>query len=542
VQPEIVDPHRGGVGGPDLVRALVDDLRPHVLQQGQDVGERERFTAAVELQPGRRVDGLVGAVEVQCEAVARLVGEQRLEPADVADGRAGRVVVLVARRHRVRVAVVEQQALFLAELLDERVGEVVGPGAQRGREPRLDRRRVVVGHGARPGVDDEVQPGHGRVGDQRRLLGVHTVERRHQRLADVHVDRLGEPAQRQVDEAGEEPLEAVAAHPQPQPLAVLQLQDRDGVAVQVVDLGLQQLVARVAVQDVDEHLRLVVVPRVGGALQHRAHLPPHDRDVEQRLLGDVLRVQPEEAALAGGPALRVEPPDADVVEVAPALHGRPGVGLGQVEQARAGVLPPHVGWQRRHRVRHRLPAGAAQDAQARLGHRLQHLFAGARHDLVLAVAEEGEVAVGEPAQELRGLVPVVGRDDRGVCLEARRDRGRAVAHGGLVLVGRADVAEHPHQVEAQPFQDVGVGLTVDLDVVEGLPAGVLRGRRVIVVDGEQLTRVVAADGEHRVERDVQAEPVAGQLGGERVGDERHVLRHHLHHRVRRGEAVLVEGR
>jgi hypothetical protein len=124
----------------------------------------------------------------------------------------------------------------------------------------------------------------------------------------------------------------------------LQLEDRDGVAVQVVDLGLQQLVPRVAVQDVDEHLRLVVVARVGGAVQHGAHLPPHDRDVEHRLLRHVLRVEPEEAALPGGTALRVEPPDADVVEVAPALHGRPGVGLRQVEQPGVEVLlPAHVG-------------------------------------------------------------------------------------------------------------------------------------------------------------------------------------------------------
>ena len=148
-----------------------------------------------------------------------------------------------------------------------------------------------------------MQAGDGRVGDQRRLLGVHAVERAHQGVADAHADRLGEPAERQVDEAGEEPPEVVAADPQPQPLPVLQLEDRDRVAVQVVDPGLQELVPRVVVQDVDEHLRLVAVPRVGRAVQHGPHLPAHDRDVEQRLLGHVPRVQPEETPLADRPAV-----------------------------------------------------------------------------------------------------------------------------------------------------------------------------------------------------------------------------------------------
>ena len=148
VQPEVVDPDRIGAGRPDLVRALVDDLRPHVLEQGQDVRERERFTVAVQLQPGRRVDGLVRPVEVDREAVTRFAGQECLEPADVAHRGAGRVVVLVCRRQRVRVPVVEQHPSFLAEPLDERVGEIVGPRPQGGGEPCLDHRRVVVGRGA----------------------------------------------------------------------------------------------------------------------------------------------------------------------------------------------------------------------------------------------------------------------------------------------------------------------------------------------------------------------------------------------------------
>ena len=62
-------------------------------------------------------------------------------------------------------------------------------------------------------------------------------------------------------------------------------------------------------------------------------------------------------------------------------------------------------------------------------------------------------------------------------------------------------------------------------------SGSLVGGWVVVEHGEQLAGSASPDHVHRVERDVQAEPVAGQLGRERVGEERHVVRHDLHHGV-----------
>ena len=332
-----------------------------------------------------------------------------------------------------------------------------------------------------------MQAGDGRVGDERRLLGMHAVVRRHQRVADAHADHLGEATERKVDEAGEEPPEVVAADPQPEPLPVLQLEDRDRVAVEVVDTGLQELVPRVVVQDVEEHLRLVAVPRVGRAVQHGPDLPPDDRDVEQRLLRHVPRVKPEEPPLADRPASCVEPLDPDVVEIAAALHRRPGVGLRQVEQDGLEDLSPDVGRQRREPMRHRLPAGVPQDAEPRSRDRLQHLLLRARYELVLPVAEEREVVVGEPPQEVPGLSPVSGGDHRRLGVEVPGDRAGTLAHRRLVRVGGAHVAEDADQVETEPVEHGRVGLPVDLEVVEGL-AGRCRPRRprLVVEHGEQL--------------------------------------------------------
>ena len=153
------------------------------------------------------------------------------------------------------------------------------------------------------------------------------------------------------------------------------------------------------------------------------------------------------------------------------------------------------------------------------------------------------MVVGEPTQELRRLLLVVVADRRRLGGEARGDRECPLAHRGLVLVRRPHVAEHADQVEAELLEHGRVGLTVDLDVVEGLPDDVdLAGPGLVAVEhGEQLAVRIALDDEHGVDRDVQAEPVAGELGRQRVGKERHVVGHDLHDGVRGGEPVLVEG-
>jgi hypothetical protein len=284
------------------------------------------------------------------------------------------------------------------------------------------------------------------------------------------------------------------------------------------------------------------VPRVGRAVQHGPDLPPDDRDLEQRLLRHVPRIKPEEPPLADRPASCVEPLDPDVVEIAAALHRRPGVGLRQVEQDGLEDLSPDVGRQRREPMRHRLPTGVPQDAEPRSRDRLQHLLLRARYELVLPVAEEREVVVGEPPQEVPGLSPISGGDHRRLGVEVPGDRAGTLAHRRLVRVGGAHVAEDADQVETEPVEHARVGLPVDLDVVEGLPDDAdLTGPRLVVEHGEQLALRTALDNEHGLDRNVQAEPVACELGRQGVRQERHVVGHDLHDGVRGGESVLVEG-
>ena len=161
-----------------------------------------------------------------------------------------------------------------------------------------------------------------------------------------------------------------------------------------------------------------------------------------RAVGRV-RVEAEEAPLADHVALRVEALDAHVVEVGRPVHGRARVGLGEVEQVGLERARAHGGRQlskprelcRRPRRMPR-PVRTAASAARR-----------PRRQLVLAVAEEGEVVVLEPARgRPRRLGDLVGSSRRRVALELRGHVERLAAHRVPVLHRRAHLADHALEV------------------------------------------------------------------------------------------------
>ena len=101
---------------------------------------------------------------------------------------------------------------------------------------------------------------------------------------------------------------------------------------QVVDGDLEQLVARVGLEDLHERLLVVAAGGERGAPEHRVDLAPQDRyRVRARVVG-VVGEQAEEAPLADHPAVLVEALDADVVEEGRPVNRRARVRLGEVEQ------------------------------------------------------------------------------------------------------------------------------------------------------------------------------------------------------------------
>jgi len=178
----------------------------------------------------------------------------------------------------------------------------------------------------------------------------------------------------------------------------------------------------------------------------------------------------------------------------------------------------------------------AQDAEARARDRAQHGLVADRRCLVLAVTQERERAGGQPPEELRELVLV-----RALAVELLRERDRSIQHGRPVGDGRGDIADDPHEIVPDLLQHRGVGLPVDLDVLERLDEHlVVRGLVPVgVQDADQLAVAAAPHGQHGMRDDVQTQAVPAQLRGQRVDQERHVVGDDVYDGVRAGEAVLL---
>ncbi len=184
----------------------------------------------------------------------------------------------------------------------------------------------------------------------------------------------------------------------------------------------------------------------------------------------------------------------------------------------------------------------AQYAEPGAGNGAQRVVAA---QLVLPVAEEGEVVVGEPVQQLAGLLDLLPRQVAGDRLAGQLvgDAGGGVPHLLPVLDGLADVGQDAQQVGGDLLEVGAVGLAVDLDVDPRLDRRVLR--QLALGRGgqhlEQLAGDVAPHDELRVDDDVDAAALAGEVVGDGVDEEGHVVRDHLDDGVAARPAVLLDG-
>ena len=217
-------------------------------------------------------------------------------------------------------------------------------------------------------------------------------------------------------EAGEEAAEVLASHEQPHSLAALELQHAHRRHVEDLRRGLEQLVAWVGLQHVDEGLAAVAPRRESGPLDHRLHLAAQHRDLLGPCPLDRGGIQAEEPPLTHRSPQRVEPLDPEVVEMPGAVHGGPCVRLGEDQQVRFEGDPADLGRQ----------LGEAEgdgglvlpeDAEARASRGAKGVVATFVDELVLPVAEEDEAAVANPLQQRPGLRHLVGIDPRRLALE-----------------------------------------------------------------------------------------------------------------------------
>ena len=535
----------------ELVGPLVDDLDAHRGEHRQHRAERQRLADAEDLEA--RLAAPVGAglpVLVEERQVDALVTLDRLDAAEVGGPALRGVVLLVRLRVGVGPRAGELRALALAVLADDGGDEVVAPGPRRLGEPALEVGDVDVGDlGALGRVDDEVHAGRRRLVDAGGELDVLAVEALAQDLREALAHGGAVAVARQVDEHRDVAPVGVAAHERPQlaPLArehhVLRHRGQLGRR------GVEELVARVVLQRVHQRLAGVAARVEAGAGHHLGDLLAQHRDPGDRLGVGRTREEAEESALAGDLAVGAEGLHADVVEVRRAVDRGARVGLGQHEQLVLARLGLGQWGQLGERAGEVLVV--AQDAEPGAGNGTQSALLGRpllRLELVLAVAEEGEVVIGQPGEEVAAL------GDLGLGQRRRRvveltDHGQHLGvHLGPVLDRLAHVAQHALDALGDLGGLLVVG-AVDLDVHPRLGASLgtpFAAHHARLLDGSadllELTGDVALDGELRVDHGVHVVPEPVELHRHRVDEEGHVVGDHLDHRpARRGPARVGAG-
>ena len=456
-------------------------------------------------------------------------------------------VLLVGLREGVEVAAAEDGAHLLAVLGDDRGLEVVAPGPGGLGEPALEVGGVDVGDAlALAQVHDEVDAGGGGLVDAdrelHRLRTQSVLEDAGELLADAGVVAVA----RQVDEHRDVAAVGVLPDEHADGAALAGLHRRLHERAELVDRGVEQVVARVGLEGVEQRLAGVALGVEAAVLEDRLRLLLDERDAEQRLGVGGTGEQAEEAALAGDLAVLAEGLHADVVEVGRAVHRGAGVGLGEHEQRLLARLGPHRLGEPAEGVADLLVG--AQDAEPGAGDapaaRRPRAVAVEVDPVegVLAVAEEREVLPGEPLEQLGGLPDLVAVERRRLVAQLGDDLGDPLVHLDPVLDGLADVAQHPLHVGDDHLRVVALAQPVDLDVHPRLPHHALVRRGGAVGHrgrGLQGAGDVALDVEQRVDHEVDVAQLAAQLHGERVDEERHVVDDDLDDRVAaRRPAVL----
>ena len=535
---EIVNPDRlAGAGRLDFEGDLRHHPEAHVLEHRQDVGQRQHLAGLVDLEPQFVRPGLDRTIEVHPE---RLVGERLFDLADV-EHRGLRIAALpVGARERFGVAPVETVAGLLAVLLDQRAVQLVAPASGCVAQPGFDVADFVAGNRTGLRCDREVQPAHRLVAEMRLPAGNFAVEGGRKDVSETAAEIGVVAVARHVDKGGDEPLERVMAHEQRDPLAFLEIDDAESEALERFGVGLEQLVAREMLQDVQQRLAAVSRRIEARARQHLVHLAPQQRNAARTRAVGNRSEQPDEQPFADRLPLAVEPFDDDGVERRRAVHRRTHARLGDEQWIGALEERRHLGRQRtalaqavedRHRI-------LAQYAETRFRLQNDAGFSAAAPNTELAIADEGEMVVIEPLQERRGLFRGGFTEQGGTVGDLAERLLRPLAHRTPVLDGSADIGEHPRQIALDGGKRVVAGLLVDLNLHEGFGDALVRAVAARPQRLE-LSRRIAPDHECRMNHQMHHQVHPVQLHRHRVDEKRHVVVDDFDDRVRRPPALNV---
>ncbi len=369
---EVVEPDRRLVRRRHAMRPLVQHPESHALQHRQAVGQRHRTAQVEKLEAQRARLRLQRSIQAHAQ---RLADGEACHHLDVGHRRASGEILAIGPRQRPGEPAEELVAARLSQRVDQRVLEVIVPAPRGKREPGFQVVGVEGGNGARRRAHGDHHASQDRFRNMDVELGARAVE-------GVAQDRLPLLAQfgrvvlaRGVNEANEKTLEGIAPHEQTEALPLAEMQNAHRRAQQLVLARLEQLVARIARENVEQRLAGVAAGGDARPGDDVGRLPAQERNVRRIRAVRGRRVQAEEAMLAADVAGGVEALDADVVEIARAVHGRAGVGLRDDQEVGNARVRPDLRRQCREAGRDLPRRVLTQEAEAGAGDDLQRVVA-----------------------------------------------------------------------------------------------------------------------------------------------------------------------
>ena len=500
---EIEDPEHLAGGGPYLIRGLADDAQPHVFQHGQDVGEVDGFASVEQLEAYPAIVLLLlGAVEQHAK---RLGLAQSIQGHDVRDGR--------ARQHIFLVGTGEGGAETAAQLVTAGLAIV---GKQHGIQaviPAAGRFNQVVLYFVHIHIHVVVVDPHYVVGPCQHALGEVDVELHIDAAAKIFLQNLlGLDPQRRVvallgdiDHAGEEAAVDIAAHEQAQHVPLLHLQHPETGGQQLLFTGLDQLVARVGFQHVQQRFVGMRARFKAGGGHDALEAVADEGDLGRTGVVDGGGIQADEAILSHHLAVLVETLDADVVHIGRTMHPGLAVGLGEDQQVGTEGRVTGAGGHGAEALAFVLD-GVLHQPQAGLGLRQDLVIPLHRLDVVATITHQGEVVGGHPFEEGDAGVHL-GLADRVLAFgQLLDDLVQARQHGLPVSHRQGHFPRHRVELGSQGVHLLFTGQVIDFDEEgcfhRGLLCGVVQfqdGANLAAFAADQVQRLV----QHHVGGDVE---------------------------------------
>ncbi|MNG72860.1 hypothetical protein D3C79_312940 [compost metagenome] len=520
---EVEDPEDLATRGAHLIGRLTDDAQPHVFQHGQDVGEVDGFGAVEQLETHPAIVlFFLGTVEQHAQ---RLGFTQAIEGHDVGHGRARQHVFLVSTRE----GSAETAAQFVASgfpIMGEQHGvQAVVPAAGRFNQ--------VVLYFVHIHIHVVVVDPHYVVGPCQHAFGEVDVELHIKAAAKILLQNLlGLDPQRRVvallgdiDHAGEETAVDIAAHEQAQHVALLHLQHPKTCGQQLLFPGLDQLVAGIGLQHVEQRLVGVGALLVTGGGHDALEAVADEGDLGGAGVVDGGGVETDEAIFPHHLAVFVEALDADVIHIGRTVYPGLGVGLGEDQQVRAQGRVTGAGGHAAQALAFVLD-GVLHQAQAgfRLGQDL--VIPLHRFHVITAIAHQGEVVGSHPFEEGDAGVHL-GLADRVLALgQLLDDLVQATQHGLPIPDRQGHFPRHRVELGGQGIHLFLIRKMIDLDEEGGLDRG-LGSRIVEIQDGAYLAFAAANEVQRLVQHHVgrDAPTLEGHADG--IHQERGVLQDDL---------------